>query len=324
MRKAGSILFTAIFLLMFSVSIAMAQPIDATFTISVVYVDSEQINFGSYNIAGSNFFKLRDLAYVLNGTNKQFAVVWDADANAINIKSNRPYSPVGGEVSAENYSSGNRDAKPTTAKVYLDNQEMTLTAYNIDGNNYFKLRDIGQALDFGILWDEAVRCVIIESGQSYTPETEIMYWNNIATFIGKVTTEDPSPMPPPTTILEEYALEVVRLTNEERAKQGLPPLTADRGMFAAAQLRVQELTKTFSHKRLNGAHFNSVFKEFDIIYSGCCENIAYGQNSPQRVVKAWMASFGHRENMMDDYTKIGIGVIESSGLYYWDMLLIQD
>ena len=43
----------------------------------------EKKAFDAYNIEGSNYFKLRDLAYVLNGTDKQFEVGWDAAANAI-------------------------------------------------------------------------------------------------------------------------------------------------------------------------------------------------------------------------------------------------
>jgi len=30
---------------------------------------------------------------------------------------------------------------------------VNLTAYNIEGNNYFKLRDIGNIIDFGVAWN---------------------------------------------------------------------------------------------------------------------------------------------------------------------------
>ena len=46
-------------------------------TASAVIVDGRSITFDAYNIAGYNYFKLRDLALQLNGTPKQFAVGWD-------------------------------------------------------------------------------------------------------------------------------------------------------------------------------------------------------------------------------------------------------
>ena len=47
-------------------------------------------------------------------------------------------------------------------------REVSLTAYTIGGNNYFKLRDIGQAFDFGIGWDNATKTITIDTGTGYT------------------------------------------------------------------------------------------------------------------------------------------------------------
>ena len=44
----------------------------------------------------------------------------------------------------------------------------TGTAYNIGGNNYFKLRDLGQALGFNVTWDDATRTVSILTDQDYS------------------------------------------------------------------------------------------------------------------------------------------------------------
>lgn len=49
--------------------------------------------------------------------------------------------------------------------VYVDGQQVSMTAYNIAGNNYVKLRDIGEAVGFNVYWDGAVQ---IESGKPYT------------------------------------------------------------------------------------------------------------------------------------------------------------
>ena len=52
--------------------------------------------------------------------------------------------------------------------IYVDGQRVELEAYTIHGNNFVKLRDIGEAVDFEVYWDGSA--VQIESGQPYTGE----------------------------------------------------------------------------------------------------------------------------------------------------------
>ncbi len=49
--------------------------------------------------------------------------------------------------------------------IYVDGEQVSLTAYNIGGNNYVMLRDIGQAVGFNVYWDGAVQ---IDSDAPYT------------------------------------------------------------------------------------------------------------------------------------------------------------
>ena len=46
-------------------------------------------------------------------------------------------------------------ARPTTQTFYLSGQSIQFEAYEIHGNNFVKLRDIGQAVDFGVTYDAA-------------------------------------------------------------------------------------------------------------------------------------------------------------------------
>ena len=124
--------------------------------------------FDAYNINGNNYFKLRDLAFVLSGTEAQFEVVWDGEKNAIALTSGMAYTVIGGEMASG--SAGNKSATPTTSTIYLDGTEVSFTAYNIGGNNYFKLRDIGEAFDFGVVWDGARNTIVIDTSTGYTPE----------------------------------------------------------------------------------------------------------------------------------------------------------
>lgn len=50
--------------------------------------------------------------------------------------------------------------------IYVDGQRVSMTAYQIGGNNYVKLRDVGEAVGFNVYWDGS--SVQVESGKPYT------------------------------------------------------------------------------------------------------------------------------------------------------------
>ena len=123
------------------------------------------------------------------------------------------------------------------------------------------------------------------------------------------------------TSLSSYASEVLRLVNVERAKAGLPALTTNSTLTAAANKRAQEIKQTFSHTRPNGTSCFTVLGEYGVSYRTAGENIAYGQKTPQEVVNGWMNSPGHRANILkSSFGKVGIGVYQSGGVYYWTQL----
>lgn len=45
-----------------------------------------------------------------------------------------------------------------------------LTAYNIGGNNYFKLRDMAAVINFGVAWDGDTNTINIDTSTGYTKE----------------------------------------------------------------------------------------------------------------------------------------------------------
>ena len=145
---------------------AAAVPAAASPTASTVFLNGAPIAFDAYNINANNYFKLRDIAYALNGTEKQFAVGWDDKSNSISLISGQPYIIVGGEM--EGKGTGIKKPAPTDSKILLDGAEKSFTAYNIDGNNYFKLRDIGAAFNFGIDWDESNDAIVIDTSKGYS------------------------------------------------------------------------------------------------------------------------------------------------------------
>ena len=131
-----------------------------------VTVNGKDVAFDAYNINGNNYFKLRDLAFALTGSEKQFDVGWDGAKNAISLTSGKAYTVVGGELVGKD--TGDKTGTPTASKIYLDGKEVSFTAYNIDGNNYFKLRDIGSTFNFGVDFDSATNTVVIDTSKGYT------------------------------------------------------------------------------------------------------------------------------------------------------------
>ncbi|QOX64767.1 hypothetical protein FRZ06_16145 [Anoxybacterium hadale] len=139
---------------------------DAKATASKVLVNSAATSFEAYNIDGNNYFKLRDIAKVVSGTAKQFDVEYNADVKAINLLSSKSYTAVGGEMAAGDGTA--KSATLNTSKIYKDGTEIALTAYNIGGNNYFKLRDLAAAFNIGVTWDGTTNTVGIDTSLEYT------------------------------------------------------------------------------------------------------------------------------------------------------------
>ncbi|WP_438434847.1 stalk domain-containing protein [Gorillibacterium sp. sgz500922] len=138
------------------------QTANAVPSVSKVLVNGKSVSFEAYSINNSTYFKLRDLAKAVNGTEKGFEVGWDGEHNAISLTSGEAYTAVGGELAV----SANLKTKKATlssAKVYLDDEEIQLTAYTIGGNNYFKLRDLAKALDMAVTFDAKTNTIGIGS-----------------------------------------------------------------------------------------------------------------------------------------------------------------
>ena len=145
-------------------------------------------------------------------------------------------------------------------------------------------------------------------------------WNNC--------TPETKPETQPETKPEEdasetsFAHQVVALVNAERKKAGLSEVTLDEKVEAAALVRAKETEQSFSHTRPNGSNFSTALKEQGVSYRGSGENIAWGQKTPEDVMKAWMNSEGHRANILNArFTKIGVGYYQNArGTNYWTQL----
>ena len=105
----------------------------------------------------------------------------------------------------------------TSQKVTLDGQEVSLEGYNINGNSYFKLRDVGKAVDFGVTWDNATRTVQIDTNSGYVEEQKSSVPGAVS-----IPTGDASWCPPVGTVIDLGNGQTMTVT---KAKDPEPELT---------------------------------------------------------------------------------------------------
>ena len=139
-----------------------AEPIimKARKTSQKLTVDGKEVNVGFYNIQGSNYIKLRDLAAILKDTDAKFSVAYDEGSKSFIIERYRAYEKVKGDLEA---------IKNDTARAIISIKDVLINyskdsegVYEkrkadtalINGSNYLKLRDLADLAGFSIGFEE--------------------------------------------------------------------------------------------------------------------------------------------------------------------------
>lgn len=120
--------------------------------------------------------------------------------------------------------------------------------------------------------------------------------------------------------LSTVASQILQLVNQQRAANGLAPMSASAQLTAGAQMHSNNMASmapvvgysaAMAHT-LSGVTAPSMINRANAVgylYVYLGENIAYGYSDAQAVMNAWMNSSGHRANILNaNYTQIGIGV----------------
>lgn len=141
-----------------------AEPKTAELSNAKVAVNGEAIAPQAYTIDGYTYFKLRDVAKALVGTEAGFDVSWDQNARMIALQTGAAYKAQDGDTDAAEFAK-KAEAHLSADPVMVNGAEATLEAYNIDGYNYFKLRDLGDAMGFEVTWDKEARMIGINSAE---------------------------------------------------------------------------------------------------------------------------------------------------------------
>lgn len=123
------------------------------------------------------------------------------------------------------------------------------------------------------------------------------------------------------------AEQILYFVNIEREKAGVAPLELDDILCSAAKTRALEITDTFSHIRPDGSTYVTLLEDTDFEDKYTGENIAAGYNTAEATVAQWMASKGHRKNMLDEkYKYLGAAYKYDKSApyrYYWVQLFSE-
>jgi len=123
------------------------------------------------------------------------------------------------------------------------------------------------------------------------------------------------------------AQRVVELVNAERKKVGCPALTIDPQLTAAAQAHSANMESRhfFSHVDPDGKQPWDRMLKAGYRYRIAAENIGAGFSTPEAMVRGWMNSPGHRENILNcKLEDTGVGYVRDAvegpplrWRYYW-------
>ena len=189
-------------------------------------------------------------------------------------------------------------AEPTWQNIYVDGEQVSMTAYNIAGNNYVKLRDIGKEVGFNVYWQDGVQ---IDTNSFYTGVAPVQ--------------EEELPT------IEEIRQEMILRINEVRSENGVPELTVNQSLMEAAQ-KCSAMLHT-SHKN----------KEECLTVDACGYSRGFGENLTvlvgtgmnriaEKAVANWVNSPGHFETIINaDCDTLGVGItIDNSRAFCYMMV----
>jgi len=289
-----------------------------------ITVDGKVTNFRAYNINGNNYFMLRDIAHIFNGSKAQFEVGWDGNKNAISLTTGTRYTGKGEGFALTSAHVEERGTR-SKASIYKNGKEIVLLGYTIQGYTYFKLRDLGGEVGIGVAWDAMIQTVVMKSDptaeivaeekpkEDLTPKVgEARYVNGYRVY-DPWEVVDTSHIKPWDEKEEAKAREdMLALINKERAAIGVHPLVLDATLIKAAEYKAVDLKKVgrkegLLHSGTYGEYID-LLKMFNLEDKYGAENLTSAGVIPETMHRSWMNSGGHRENLLNPkYNKLGVG-----------------
>lgn len=120
-----------------------------------ILLNGRSIQLSGYNINNSNYYKIRDVAYLLNGSEKQFDMIYDIEKKAIIMQLGKSY--LGRESNNEASLLGHINIEEKEMPLYIQDKQYQLSGYMINDNTYVKIRDIAMLLEIEIGWSNETK-----------------------------------------------------------------------------------------------------------------------------------------------------------------------
>jgi uncharacterized protein YkwD len=129
-------------------------------------------------------------------------------------------------------------------------------------------------------------------------------------------------------VLADMEAQTHALINAERAAQGLPALAWEAVIADAARGHSQDMADGVVEFGHDGFDARVAALAEHIPWSSAGENVAWNQGYPDpasQAVEGWMDSQGHRDNILGDYDRTGIGIAgdEAGGYYFTQIFLLS-
>lgn len=121
-----------------------------------IFVEGTKINLAGVKQDGFNFFRIRDVAEALKNTNAKFDISYDQKKRAVVIETGKDYKP----VKIENPKITSKAVKDDVV-IEVDKSLTHLEVVNVEGYNYFRLRDLGVIVGFQVEYEKETKSVKI-------------------------------------------------------------------------------------------------------------------------------------------------------------------
>ena len=150
-----------------------ATPVEYTLS-----VDDKGVSLWAYEIDGGVYFKLRDIAMALRGTEKQFDVLWIPENKEVDLSAGDAYTPVGGELSRPEHA-GNPTAWYTDCSIRSGSGWGNILAYLVEDTHYVKLSDLAAVIKFASGYDREKHTAQIDTSPEIglAEETDAVFDN---------------------------------------------------------------------------------------------------------------------------------------------------
>ena len=182
-------------------------------------------------------------------------------------------------------------AEPSWQPIFVNGEQVQMEAYNIHGNNFVKLRDIGQAVGFNVYWQDGVQVV---SDSPYTGTAPVQKTSSSPTN-------------------QELRQEMARLINQVRKEHGAAALAVDQSLMDAAQ-ECSSYLYTHHNNRAECETVAASGYPYGFGSNLTVFTVTNLERISEKAVANWENSPGHLATMIDpNCNAIGVGVTIANG-----------